>query len=145
MADTEQAVLFRYVETSALLSALLEHDAAAKRAIRGSGRLITSALTVAESNRAIVRARVGDRLSQAQERAALGALRTFVKRCDLISITDDALARAGRRFPVEPVRTLDALHLAALELLGEAPALVTVVTRDARVRDNATALGYSVE
>lgn len=42
-------------------------------------------------------------------------------------------------------RTLDAIHLATLERLGEAPQLVTVVTRDARLRDNAKALGYAVE
>lgn len=145
VADPEQQGIFRYIETSALLAALLENESTAKRAIRASGRLITSALTVAESNRAIVRARFSGRLTQAQERAALRALRTFMRRCDTISITDDALARAGRPFPVEPVRTLDALHLAALELLGEPPALVTVVSRDIRVRENAAAMGYAVE
>jgi hypothetical protein len=36
-------------------------------------------------------------------------------------------------------------RLATAELLGEPPPLVTVVTRDARVRDNARALGYAVE
>jgi hypothetical protein len=48
-------------------------------------------------------------------------------------------------FPVEPIRTLDAAHLATAELLGEAPPLVTIVTRDGRVRENAEALGYPVE
>jgi predicted nucleic acid-binding protein len=43
------------------------------------------------------------------------------------------------------VRTLDAVHLATAEALGEPPSLVTIVTRDSRVRDNATALGYGVE
>ena len=31
------------------------------------------------------------------------------------------------------------------ELLGEPPSLVTIVTRDGRVRENAEALGYAVE
>jgi hypothetical protein len=35
--------------------------------------------------------------------------------------------------------------MATAELLGEPPQLTTVVTRDARVRDNARALGYAVE
>ena len=35
-------------------------------------------------------------------------------------------------------------HLATAELLGEPP-LVTFMTRDSRVRENARALGYSVE
>jgi len=54
------------------------------------------------------------------------------------------LARARRPFPVEPIRTLDAVHLATTELLGEAPQFVTILTRDARVRENARALGYVV-
>jgi hypothetical protein len=54
------------------------------------------------------------------------------------------LTRAGRPFPVEPIRTLDAIHLATAELLGEPPQLVTIITRDGRVRDNARALGCVV-
>ena len=42
------------------------------------------------------------------------------------------------------IRTVDAIHLATAELLGEPPQLVTVLTRDARVRDNARALGYAI-
>jgi hypothetical protein len=63
----------------------------------------------------------------------------------MVAVTDAVLARVRRPFPVEPVRTLDAVHLATAELLGEPPQLVTVVTRDGRVRDNARALGYAVE
>jgi len=46
---------------------------------------------------------------------------------------------------MEPVRTLDAVHIATAELLGEPPQLMSIVTRDTRVRENAKALGYSVE
>ena len=55
------------------------------------------------------------------------------------------LARVRRPFPAEPVRTLDAVHIATAESLGEPPQLMTIVTRDNRVRESATALGYSVE
>jgi hypothetical protein len=44
------------------------------------------------------------------------------------SLSDEVLVRAGRPFPVEPIRTLDAIHLASVELLGEPPQLVTIVT-----------------
>ena len=104
-----------------------------------------SALTLAEATRAIVRGRTTGRLSEADERAAVRGLHVFARRCDLVSVTDAVLARVGRPFPVEPIRTLDAVHLATAEQLGEPPALVTVVTRDARVRENARALGYDVE
>src|SRR2546430_3542474 len=123
----------------------LEQDIAARNALSAPGRRITSALTFAETARALVRARVTARLTPADERAALRWLQTFKRRCDIVSVTESVLARAGRPFPVEPIRTLDAVHLATAESLGEPPQLVTFLTRDARVSDNARALGYAVE
>lgn len=136
---------FRYIESSALLAALLERDSAARKAVRAQGGRVTSALTLAEAARAIVRARVSGRLTPAKERAAIQALRVFERRCYVVGVTDSVLARVGQPFPIEPIRTLDAVHLATAELLGEPPQLVTIVTRDRRVRENAEALGYSVE
>ena len=144
-ASKEEATTFTYVETSALLAALLEQDAAARNALRGKRRRITSALTFAEASRALVRARVAQRLTPSEERAGLRWLQAFRRRCDVMAITDAVLTRAGRPFPVEPIRTLDALHLATAEFLGEPPQLVTIVTRDSRVIDNAKAMGYLVE
>jgi hypothetical protein len=84
-------------------------------------------------------------LTPADERAGLRWLQRFRRRCDVVAVTDAVLARAGRPFPVEPIRTLDAVHLATAELLGEPPQLITVVTRDSCVIDNARTLGYAVE
>lgn len=114
-------------------------------AIRGQGHRVTSALTFAEAARALIRARVSGRLTPEQERQSLRALHTFERRCSIVAVTDAVLTRAGRPFPVEPIRTLDAIHLATLELLGEAPQLVIVVTRDERIRENVRVLGYVVE
>lgn len=100
---------------------------------------------MAEAGRAILRARADGRLTADDERAAVRALGRFERRCYVMAVTDAVLARARRPFPVEPVRTLDAVHLATVELLGEPPPLVTIVTRDVRVRDNARVLGYAVE
>jgi predicted nucleic acid-binding protein len=138
------AVGVRYIESSALVAALLERDADALKSVRTRGRKVTSSLTIAEAARAILRARAAGRLTTDQERAAVRALRRFERRCYLVSVTDAILARVRRPFPVEPVRTLDAVHLATTELLGEPPPLITVVTRDVRVRANAEALGYQL-
>lgn len=135
----------RYIESSALVAALLERDADALKSVRTRGRRVTSALTIAEAARAILRARAAARLTIDQERAAVRALRRFERRCFLVAVTDPILARVRRPFPVEPIRTLDAVHLATAEMLGEPPALMVVVTRDIRVRENAQALGYAVE
>jgi predicted nucleic acid-binding protein len=138
------AASLRYIESSALMAALLERDAEALAELREIGRRITSALTFAEAARALLRARVTRRITLAEERAALRALQTFERRCAVVAVTEAVLTRAGRQFPVEPIRTLDGVHLATIELLGEAPQLVTVVTRDDRVARNARALGYVV-
>ena len=144
-AVAEDVPAKRYIESSALVAALLEGDPAARASIRTEGERVTSALTVAEASRAVLRARLSERITAQQERAAILALQRFTRRCHIVSVTDAILAQAGRRFPVEPVRTLDAIHLATANALGDPPALVTIVTRDLRVRDNATALGHPVE
>jgi predicted nucleic acid-binding protein len=133
------------MESSALVAALLEGDVAVvKKAPRGT-QLVTSALTLAEAGRAIIRARVTGRLTAEEEQAAVRALRTFARRCFTLDVDRAVLDRVRRPFPVEPIRTLDAVHLATAELLGESPPLVTIVTRDDRVRKNAESLGYAVE
>ncbi len=137
--------LFRYIETSALVAALLDEDATARVAVRGEGRRVASALTFTEAARALLQARIGGRLDLNEERAMLRRLRRFERRCETVAVSDAVLTRAARPFAVEPIRTLDAIHLATVELLGETPQLVTMVTRDRRVRDNARALGYAVD
>lgn len=135
----------RYIESSALVAALLEQDADARTAIRRKGRRIASALTFAEAARAVLRARITGRLTPEQERASLRALARIERRCYVVAVTDAVLARVRRPFAVEPVRTLDAVHLATAEIVGEPPPLMTFITRDSRVRENAHALGYPVE
>lgn len=136
---------YRYIETSALVAALLEEDATARLAISGEGLRIASALTFAEAARALLHARVAGRIGGSDERARVRRLRRFEQRCEIVGISDSILARATRPFGVEPVRTLDAIHLATVEELGETPQLVTIVTRDRRIRENAIAMGYMVE
>lgn len=135
----------RYIESSALVAALLEGDAAARTSIRAQGVRVTSALTVAESSRAVLRARLSGRITAPQQRAVLLSIQRFARRTHVVAISKEILARAGGRYPVESIRTLDAIHLATAAALGELPALVTIVTRDVRVSHNATALGHPIE
>jgi predicted nucleic acid-binding protein len=133
------------VETSGLLAALLEGDVAARRSLRVAGTVVSSALTFAEARRGIVRARRADRLTVEQERAAVAAISRFRRRCAVMPITEEILARVGKPFPVEPVRTLDAIHLATAGALADEPQWMTILTRDDRIRANARVLGYAVE
>jgi len=84
-----------YVETSALLAALLEGDQAARRSLRSARLLATSALTFAEAKRGVLRARLDHRLTAQQERSALCALSQFRHRCFVMAVTEDVLSRGG--------------------------------------------------
>lgn len=140
----EGVVSFRYIETSALLCALLEQDVVAQRAVMDHGCRITSALTFAVATRVLIRARLRDRISADIERAARRWLSGLRRNCNVMNITASVLVRAGRPCPVEPSRTLDAIHLATAEEIGEPLLLISVATRDEGVRDNAQARGHSV-
>ena len=98
------------IESSALTAALLERDSNALESIRAQGRRVTSAVTIAEAARAVRRARASERLTADEERAAVGALRRFELRCYVVRVTDAVLARVRRPFPIEPIRTLDAVQ-----------------------------------
>ena len=133
-----------YVESSAVVAAVLEGDADVQRALSRHARIVTSSLTFAECWRAFVRARVTGRLTEAGEEQARQVLRSLLHECVSVPVSDEILERTGRPFPVEPVRTLDAIHLASLEWLALLPEDIIVVSRDRRVRENATAMGYAV-
>jgi len=107
---TERELL--YVESSALLAALLERDPKALRRLAALGAKASSALTLAEAARGLVRARLAGRLSDFELAAVQAAILEFQDGCAIVDVDADVWARVGRPFPVEPVRTLDATHLA---------------------------------
>jgi len=135
----------RYIETSALLAALMEEDGPAADSLAADGVIVASALTLGEANRILVVARASGRLDARREQRIVAALQAIHLRMDVIQITTDILRRLGRPFPVEPVRALDAIHLASIEALDEDPHNVVVVTRDKRIEANARAFGYAIE
>lgn len=147
LADDEPVggATFRYIETSTLLAAVVDDDPVARLALQGEGHRVASELTFVEASRMVARRRAMKQLSPDQERTVIRRIRSFRNRCELISMSDDVFGRVAKPFPVEPVRTLDAIHLATAELLDEQPQLVTIVTRDRRVKENAIALGFMVE
>lgn len=133
----------RYVETSALLRVLLDGDEALRPELSGEG-LVTSALTFLEAARAISRARRERRLDPQEAREAERQLSAFERSCDIIAMEDEVLRRAREDFPVEPVRSLDAIHLASICLLDDELGGLDVASSDDRVRGNASALGFAL-
>ncbi len=135
-----------YAESSAVLAWLLGEPAEeeVRTCLANARAVVTSSLTALECARGLSRARVLGRIEAAGERAALRILDTAVAAWSVHDITDRVLTGARCPFPVEPVRTLDALHLATVTLFHEELGSVTVLSLDDRVRRNALALGLAV-
>jgi predicted nucleic acid-binding protein len=132
-----------YVETSAILRYLFG-DAGAdmvRETIDKSVRVLTSRLTVLEVYRTVVRAETQADVSAADAERVRGAFARIVRSWIIREMSADILERAAHPFPIEPVRSLDAIHLAtSLVLLRLYPDL-HVLSFDGRVVKNAEALG----
>lgn len=135
-----------YVESSAVLAWLLnEPDASAVlQQLRAAERVCTSVLTGVECARALTRARQMGRLTRVEELAASQLLATAEAGWDLFAMTDTVMTRARAPLPNDPVRTLDALHLATAMVLREHVGAVTILSLDDRIRGSAVALDFEV-
>lgn len=136
-----------YAESSAVLRWLLgAPDGPAIQALLGAAsEVVSSALTVAEVHRTLHRlTALGTLTPEARDRAQARFSRALA-RWAVHAVTEDLLRRAGEGFPCEPVRTLDAVHLATAAYWAREIELVSLLSVDARVRENARALGLGVE
>jgi len=134
-----------YVETSALLQWLLGQSGGAevRRQVDRAEAVVTSTLTFTEAERVLVRAEREGVLRGADTQRLRGLLNRTRTSWTAMAVTDKVLARAGQAFPVEPVRTLDAIHLAtALEFAMVFPGML-LASADRRILDNGEALGLS--
>lgn len=74
----------------------------------------------------------------------LGAsVAAFTARVDFVELRDASMQRALEPFP-KPVRTLDALHLAAMDYLRETGYEATLASYDRRLLEVARAMGFDV-
>lgn len=135
-----------YAESSAVLGWLLgePEEAAIRRTLDQADQVVTSALTSTECGRALIRGAVTGRLSQTDELVALHLLDQAVGGWTTLDVSEPVLDRARGRFPLEPVRTLDAIHLATAEMFHDALGGLTLLSLDGRVRENARGLGMLV-
>jgi predicted nucleic acid-binding protein len=134
-----------YAETSAVLRWLLAaaDGEAVRAALETAAKVATSRLTLIETRRVVQRAEREGRVTAAQAADLRAIFAQATSTWAVLEISDEVARRAESRFPVEPVRTLDAIHLASALLLREALPDLAIVTADERVRANADALGFA--
>jgi hypothetical protein len=135
-----------YAESSAVLAWLLGERAgeAVRRALANAEVVVTSELTLVECDRVLIRAQMTHEINEAIASDRRAVLSSTSSHWHLLEIDQPVLERARRPFPSEPIRTLDALHLAsALVARGAAPGLA-MLSLDARMRATAHQLGLQV-
>lgn len=135
-----------YVETSALLAWLLGEPQAVqvRKNIDQAEEVFTSVLTLIEARRAMIRLQHESTIREAEIYAVVGLLQKTLQTWSLMEITPNIQERASRQFLVEPIRSLDAIHLAtALELM-KAYVDLSILSFDQRILANAKPLGLRI-
>jgi uncharacterized protein with PIN domain len=129
-----------FVESSALVAWILWEARGREVAtcLRAAKVAWISALAVPESCRALLRAASAGRVDDAYVRRARRRLAALSAGCRVIPVDEDILERVGQAFPIEPIRTLDAVHLASLERAQSVSTHLALLSLDDRVRANAT-------
>jgi uncharacterized protein with PIN domain len=135
-----------YAETSAVLRWLFNetHGPEILEALRASPKVVCSRLTLVESHRAIRRAIVLNDLVETDAVEVRATLAQAAARWAVLEISSDVAFRAEQAFPLEPVRTLDAIHLASALMLRQAIPDLVMISTDDRLRDNASQLGFEL-
>ena len=140
------ASLKLYLESSAALRDILEGEQAEaiRTHLRAATLVVTSRLTLAEVARVLARLRTSNPDAASRVAAREAAFLADSERWGIDPVDEAVWARCGRPYPIEPVRLLDAVHLASIEKLSAALPKLTVLSTDDRVRRNAEALGFEV-
>ncbi|MBI3184990.1 MAG: hypothetical protein HYZ28_22850 [Myxococcales bacterium] len=128
-----------------MIRALLEGDQRLEKRLGRSKRVVTSTLTFLEAHRTLRWAEIEGRADRALLRSARGKLRSLEQAWHQRAVDSTVLARGRDTFPVEPIRALDAIHVATALLWREQVEEVVVFSCDRRVRENADALGLGVQ
>jgi predicted nucleic acid-binding protein len=138
--------LILYAESSGVLAWLLGEPsgAVARDALASAEAVTASDLTLVECDRALIRGVATGDVAPAEAVRLRGILNRTASHWDLLRIDGEVVERARRPFPTEPLRALDAVHLAsALVVAANAPELL-LLSFDRRIRRAAHQLGLSL-
>lgn len=106
--------------------------------------VITSELTLVECDRALIRGQTIGELPDVDARRLRRSLVETAEHWNVMRIQREIVERARSPFPGEPVRTLDALHLASALVARSAVEDLAILSLDERVRVAGRALGLRV-
>ena len=136
-----------YAETSAVLRWLFAEEGgeAIRSALVAAEKVAASRLALIETRRVVRRAEREGRVTAAQAADLLAIFAQASSTWAILEISGEIARRAEDGFPSEPVRTLDAIHLASALFLRQSFPDLVILTADERVRANAALLGFPAE
>jgi len=135
-----------YAESSAVLTWLLDETASSqvRKVLAGSEIIVASDLTLIECDRVVLRAAALGELTEAEAADRRARLATAASHWHVLGIGPEIVERARQPLPGEPIRTLDAIHLASVLVARSAVAGLEVLSLDDRIRKAAGRLGLRV-
>lgn len=136
-----------YAESSAVLAWLLDEPTApaVRRLLGGAEVIVSSDLTLIECDRVLLRAVALEELTEAEAADRRAHLVAAAAHWQVLRIAAEIVDRARQPFPGDPIRTLDAIHLASLLVARSAVVGLRLLSLDERVREAAKGLGVAVE
>jgi predicted nucleic acid-binding protein len=132
-----------YAESSAVLAWLLDEEGGdtVRRLLRETPMVVASDLTLIECDRVLLRAAALRELTPAEAMDRRAHLTNAAAQWHVLRIGPEVVQQARQPFPGEPIRTLDAIHLASLLFARSAVAGLSLLSLDQRICRAARKLG----
>ena len=135
-----------YAESSAVLAWLLDEDAGTfvRQTLSEGPIVLASDLTLIECDRVLHRAAALGELTEAEAADRRAHLTTAAAHWHVLRIGPEVVDRARQPFPGDPIRTLDAIHLASALVARSAVAGLELLSLDDRIRAVAKRVGLKL-
>lgn len=135
-----------YAESSAVLAWLLDEQSAAevRRVLSSADLIVASDLTLIECDRVLLRALTVGELREADAADRRAHLVEVASHWHTLRIGPEIVERARQPFPGEPIRTLDAIHLASALAARAAISGLKLLSLDDRIRRAGSRLGLAI-
>jgi predicted nucleic acid-binding protein len=136
-----------YAESSAVLAWLLGEEVGrrVREVLRRAVLVTASDLTLIECDRVLVRAVTLGEIDEATAADRRAHLNAAAAHWHLWRLSWDIVERARHPFPAEPVRTLDAIHLASALAVHSTVPNVELLSLDDRIRRAGEQLGFRLQ
>jgi predicted nucleic acid-binding protein len=136
-----------YAESSAVLAWLLGEAAGSRvrEVLRHAELVMASDLVLIECDRVIIRAVTLGEIDEATAAERRAHLNAAAAQWHLWRLSLDIVDRARRPFPPEPVRTLDAIHLASALAARSAVPSMELLSLGDRIRRAGEQLGFRLQ